>query len=240
VSEESGYAAGALLFDITFGTNARGLKLGAFTTVGPDGSTRILAAVMTLREDTASFTWAFETFLEIFKKMPTVFITDGDHAIAAAARKVFSCLHQLCIYHFSLTFAVNIAPALGGVHSDLYKRAQSSFWQIALNTDANSREDWSLEWGRLESVLESATTTTEKAIEAAREWLKKADERKKRWAYRFTWGSYGAGQNTTGVRSSAPHQPQPHSCSRTDRVPLPSPAPRPHSDARRSTRRSSW
>jgi hypothetical protein len=58
VCEKSGYVAGALLFDITFGTNALGLKLGAFTTVGPDGSTRVLGAVLTLREDAESFTWA--------------------------------------------------------------------------------------------------------------------------------------------------------------------------------------
>lgn len=211
MSEQSGYAAGALLFDITFGTNARGLKLGAFTTVGPDGSTRILAAVMTLREDTESFTWAFETFLEIFKKMPTVFITDGDFAIAAAARKVFTCLHQLCIYHFALTFAVNMSPALGGVNSALYKRALSLLWQITLNTDANACEDWSREWARLESVITSVTKTdaNEKAIETALEWLKKADERRRRWAYRFTWANYGAGQNTTGVSCSRPAPPIP-------------------------------
>ena len=202
----SGYAAAALLFDITFGTNAQGLKLGAFTTVGPDGSTRILAAVMTLREDTESFTWAFESFLEVFKKMPAVFITDGDLAIAAAARKVFSCLHQLCIYHFALTFAVNIAPALGGVHSSLFRSAQSLLWEITLNTNSYACEDWSSEWGRLEAIIGSVqvTTANEKAIATAIEWLKKADERKKRWAYRFTWASYGAGQNTTGVSRARP------------------------------------
>lgn len=213
VSEQFGSAAGALLFDITFGTNERGLKLGAFTTVGPDGSTRILAATMTLREDTESFTWAFEAFLEFFKKMPSVFLTDGDLAIAAAARKVFSCPHQLCIYHFSLTFAVNIAPALGGVNSDLYKSALSLFWQITLNTDANARDDWSDEWARLETVIKSVpvTAANEKAIETALEWLKKADERKERWAYRYTWAIYGAGQNTTGVSCSRPAPAKPPS-----------------------------
>ena len=205
VCEKSGYVAGALLFDITFGTNALGLKLGAFTTVGPDGSTRVLGAVLTLREDAESFTWAFEMFLEIFKKMPSVFITDGDHAIAVAARKVFTCWHQLCIYHFALTFAVNIAPALGGVRSDTYKTAASKFWAVAKQTDEHTRDDWDSEWDQLTSFVSSALTDeNESRIHTALEWLEKADKLKKQWAYRFTWAYYGAGQNTTGVSCPRP------------------------------------
>jgi hypothetical protein len=53
--------------------------------------------------------------------------------------------------------------------------------------------------------VESARTEpNEKAIETALEGLSKANERKERWAYRYTWGTYGAGQNTTGVSCSHP------------------------------------
>jgi hypothetical protein len=248
VGQRQGYAESALLFDITFGTNALGLKLGAFTTVGPDGSTRILGATMTLREDAVSFEWAFGAFLETFKYQPTVFLTDGDLAIAAAARAIFTCSHQLCIYHFSLTFGINLAPALGGVNAPAFRTAQSMFWDITLQTDEHTRDDWADEWHKLTSfVLTAAAESTPERIETARKWLEKADERKTRWAYRFTWGTFGAGQNTTGVsysgRSPSTCHSPPSSCSLTlQPVPAPSSAPLPSAlrGARRSTRRSSW
>ena len=219
VGERLGYADGALLFEITFGTNALGLKLGAFTTVGPDGSTRILCAMMTLREDAVSFEWAFGAFLDIFKYQPTVFLTDGDLAIAVAARAIFRCMHQLCIYHLGLTFGTNLAPALGGVNAPDFQTAQSMFWGITLQTDVHTRDDWDDEWCKLTSfVLTAAADATTERFETARKWLEKADERKDKWAYRFTWGTFGAGQNTTGVSCSpgrSPstcHSPPPPSC----------------------------
>jgi hypothetical protein len=206
--------------------------------------------MMTLREDTPSFEWAFDAFLEMFKYQPTVFLTDGDHAIAKAARTIFTGSHQLCIYHFGLTFGVNIAPALGGVNSSAFQTAQSMFWGIVLQTDVYTRDDWADEWRKLTTfVLTAAAESTPERLETARKWLEKADALKTKWAYRFTWGTFGAGQNTTGVSCSGggralhlPPLPSPLLLlADTHTLSLPPPSALPVlRGARRSTRRSSW
>ena len=120
--------------------------------------------------------------------------------MAAAVRDVFRSSHQLCIYHLGLTFAVSLAAALGGVGSGSCRTAATIFWKIARQTDVNTLNDFDFEWENLTDFVESmATETNEKAMSTARDWLEKTGARKKRWAYRYTWGTFSAGQNTSGV-----------------------------------------
>ncbi|KAG8463993.1 hypothetical protein KFE25_000161 [Diacronema lutheri] len=70
-----------IMFDTTWGTNRYNMKLGFFTTVGLNGETLILAAVIMMHETRSSFQWAFERFKECFKIPPAVIITDGDPGI---------------------------------------------------------------------------------------------------------------------------------------------------------------
>mmetsp|Transcript_17612 Transcript_17612/g.43805 ORF Transcript_17612/g.43805 Transcript_17612/m.43805 type:complete len:178 (-) Transcript_17612:811-1344(-) len=66
-SFESARAQCALQYDTTWGTNTWGMKLGCFTTVNPDGSTRILAGSIIMQETTATFEWTFSAFFRVFK-----------------------------------------------------------------------------------------------------------------------------------------------------------------------------
>lgn len=117
-----------VLFDMTWGTNIYGMKLGCFTTIGRDSRTIILAACIILREDLESFNWAFSRFAEVFKYAPEVIITDGDLAMALAIRLIFPAprtRHILCIYHLSLNFNTNMFPLFA---------SNTSAWHHVLNT----------------------------------------------------------------------------------------------------------
>ena len=54
-----------VLFDPTWGTNKEGYKLAMFTSVGSNGATEILAAVLLLHEYVEYFHWSFTCFTKV-------------------------------------------------------------------------------------------------------------------------------------------------------------------------------
>ena len=93
--------ANIVLFDTTHGTtNKYTLKFAAFCTVNKHGNTQVLACTLLDRETEEAFTWAFSEFLKPFRHPPKIIITDGDPAMAAGIRNVYSSIiHLLCTFH---------------------------------------------------------------------------------------------------------------------------------------------
>ena len=106
------------LFDTTHSTNQYDMRLGCFTTRNEDGRTILLAVSLVKNEDTRSFAWVFGKFKESFASEPDVLLTDGDPAMAAAAKSVFpGTRHLLCTWHISqnlLMHALKLFPPVGG------------------------------------------------------------------------------------------------------------------------------
>jgi hypothetical protein len=106
------------LFDTTHSTNQYDMRLGCFTTRNEDGRTILLAVSLVKNEDARSFAWVFGKFKESFASEPDVLLTDGDPAMAAAAKSVFpGTRHLLCTWHISqnlLTHALKLFPTVGG------------------------------------------------------------------------------------------------------------------------------
>ena len=106
------------LFDMTHSTNQYDMRLGCFTTTNEDGRTALLAVSLVKREDARSFSWVFEKFKESFATAPDVLVTDGDLAMAVAAKAVFpGSRHLLCTWHISQNLyehAVKLFRPAGG------------------------------------------------------------------------------------------------------------------------------
>jgi hypothetical protein len=197
-------AGNVVLYDTTWGTNAYGMKLGCFTTIGRDGQTIILAVTLLMHENDDSFVWAFEQFLKTFRVAPSVFITDGDPKMARAVAKVFPARtqHMLCIYHLSLNFHEHIKPLFPD--KEQFNRAVDLFWRIAKETDERSKTRFEDDWSELTTLASSSTIDNEEKVDAAVEWLGTLASRRQKWAARFTWSTQTLGAHSTQVRSAGP------------------------------------
>jgi hypothetical protein len=75
-----------VIFDTTHKSNIHDMYLGLFVTVNEFGKTETLGKGFCLYQDTDSFEWMFRTFQELTGVCPSVLMTDGDLAIAAAIK----------------------------------------------------------------------------------------------------------------------------------------------------------
>ena len=194
---------GVVLYDTTWGTNRYGMKLGCFTTVGRNGETIILAASLLMHETDDSFVWAFEQFRKAFRIPPSVFVTDGDPKMASAVSKIFpdSTKHMLCIYHLSLNFTEHIKPLFPD-QAD-FKVATDLFWKIAKETDAHSKERFQQDFDKLYTYVEEVNCTNETKYNSALKFLRSLEDRREKWASRFTWSNLTMGVHSTQVPLAA-------------------------------------
>ncbi|KAK9677951.1 hypothetical protein RND81_11G177800 [Saponaria officinalis] len=76
------------------------MPFSPFVGVNHHGSTIIFAAALISYEDTESFVWVFEKWIECMGRAPNLIITDQDKAMEAAIRRVFpGSKHRLCLWH---------------------------------------------------------------------------------------------------------------------------------------------
>ena len=115
-------------YDITFGTNRVGLKLGQGTCVDSEGHTRILFGSLLMRQNLDAFTWVNKHVLQAFRVPPAIIFTDSDDALAGAIRSVFrNIVHLLCTWHLSLNLSTNLQPATGKAQ---FSFIQKEWWRI--------------------------------------------------------------------------------------------------------------
>ncbi|KAK9741378.1 hypothetical protein RND81_03G101400 [Saponaria officinalis] len=76
------------------------MPFSPFVGVNHRGSTVIFAAALVSYEDTETFEWVFEKWIECMGRAPTVMLTDQCKAVEGGIRKVFpDTNHRLCLWH---------------------------------------------------------------------------------------------------------------------------------------------
>lgn len=109
-----------IIYDHTFGTNAYGLKLGAFVGIDNNRRAHVYGYSFVARESRETFQWLLRVWLSIFKKPPSVLLTDGDPHLSWAVADVFGALyeaiyHLLCIWHLAQNLFKHVAHCFSAV-----------------------------------------------------------------------------------------------------------------------------
>src|SRR5688572_15504556 len=106
-----------VVFDNTYKTNRFEMPFGIFTGVNNYGQSTCFAGALISSESTESFTWLFDSFLELANNhAPQVLLTDNDSAMALAFTKTFEPFgtkHRLCLWHLLKNVMINLTSKLG-------------------------------------------------------------------------------------------------------------------------------
>ncbi|KAL2499469.1 Protein FAR1-RELATED SEQUENCE 5 [Abeliophyllum distichum] len=88
-------------FDTTYPTNKYDMPFAPFVGVNHHGQSTLLGCGLVSNEDTETFVWLFQTWLEcMHNKAPNGIITDQDRAMKNAIRIVFPhSKHRWCLWH---------------------------------------------------------------------------------------------------------------------------------------------
>ncbi|XP_042952303.1 protein FAR1-RELATED SEQUENCE 5-like [Carya illinoinensis] len=95
------YFGDVVTFDTTYLTNRYGMPFAPFVGVNHHGQSILLGAGLISSEDTETFVWLFETWLQCMDGIaPKAIITDQDRAMKNAIALVFpNTRHRFCLWH---------------------------------------------------------------------------------------------------------------------------------------------
>ncbi|KAF5473666.1 hypothetical protein F2P56_010265 [Juglans regia] len=95
------YFGDIVTFDTTYLTNRYGMSFAPFVGVNHHGQSILLRAGLISSEDTETFTWLFQTWLQCMDGIaPMAIITDQDRATKNTIATVFpETRHRLCLWH---------------------------------------------------------------------------------------------------------------------------------------------
>ncbi|XP_035541487.1 protein FAR1-RELATED SEQUENCE 5-like [Juglans regia] len=95
------YFGDVVTFDTTYLTNRYGMPFAPFVGVNHHGQSILLGAGLISSEDTETFVWLFQTWLQCMDGIaPKAIITDQDRAMKNAIAIVFpESRHRLCLWH---------------------------------------------------------------------------------------------------------------------------------------------
>jgi len=95
------YFGEVVTFYTTYLTNKYDMPFAPFVGVNHHGQSVLLGCALLLKEDTKSFTWLFQTWLECMHGCaPNAIITDQDRAMKNAIEAVFpKTRHRWCLWH---------------------------------------------------------------------------------------------------------------------------------------------
>ncbi|XP_042944603.1 protein FAR1-RELATED SEQUENCE 5-like [Carya illinoinensis] len=95
------YFDDVVTFDTTYLTNRYGMPFAPFIGVNHHGQSILLGAGLISNEDTETFTWLFQTWLQCMDGIaPKAIITDQDRAMKNAIALVFpETRHRFCLWH---------------------------------------------------------------------------------------------------------------------------------------------
>ncbi|XP_035540049.1 protein FAR1-RELATED SEQUENCE 5-like [Juglans regia] len=95
------YFGDVVTFDTTYLTNRYGMPFAPFVGVNHHGQSILLGAGLISSEDTETFTWLFQTWLQCMDGIPPkAIITDQDRAMKNAIAIVFpESRHRFCLWH---------------------------------------------------------------------------------------------------------------------------------------------
>ena len=187
-----------VLFDPTHSTNKYRLKLAPFTTVSPSGQTVMLAFILHVSEDAATFEWGFRCFAETFNVPPNAVFTDRDQAIASALLALSDVWPETrvfwCVYHLSQNLYTHIHPLFAG-NNDGWRGVHDAWWRIAKETDTESVATFDTEFDALVTLLRN--TGKGPTLEQQIEWLDVMRRNASKWAARYVWSTCTYGIHST-------------------------------------------
>ncbi|XP_040996125.1 protein FAR-RED IMPAIRED RESPONSE 1-like [Juglans microcarpa x Juglans regia] len=95
------YFGEVVTFDTTYLTNRYGMPFAPFVGVNHHGQSILLGAGLISNEDTETFTWLFQSWLNCMDgEAPKAIITDQDRAMKNAIALVFpNTRHRFCLWH---------------------------------------------------------------------------------------------------------------------------------------------
>ncbi|KAG7977425.1 hypothetical protein I3843_05G031100 [Carya illinoinensis] len=131
-------------FDTTYLTNRYGMPFAPFVGVNHHGQSILLGAGLLSSEDTSTFVWLFQAWLECMDgRAPKAIITDQDQAMKSAIALVFpDTRHRYCLWHI-----MRKLPEKLGSHAAFNFGLKTSI-QSALY-DSHTCAEFELKWGQL-------------------------------------------------------------------------------------------
>ncbi|KAF5464364.1 hypothetical protein F2P56_014444 [Juglans regia] len=95
------YFGDVATFDTTYLTNRYGMPFAPFVSVNHHGQSILLGAGLISSEDTETFVWLFQTWLQCMDGIaPKAIITDQDRAMKNAIAIIFpNSRHRFCLWH---------------------------------------------------------------------------------------------------------------------------------------------
>ncbi|XP_042950403.1 protein FAR1-RELATED SEQUENCE 5-like [Carya illinoinensis] len=176
------YFGDVVTFDTTYLTNRYGMPFAPFVGVNHHGQSILLGAGLISSEDTETFTWLFETWLNCMDgNAPNAIITDQDRAMKNAIAVVFpNSRHRFCLWHI-----LKKVPEKLGSHN-AYKTGLKSHL-LKCVYDSQTIEEFEKCW----DVLNMTYNLQENA------WLQSLYTERTYWVPVFLKKIFWAGMSTT-------------------------------------------
>ncbi|XP_035546682.1 protein FAR1-RELATED SEQUENCE 5-like [Juglans regia] len=176
------YFGDVITFDTTYLTNRYGMPFAPFVGVNHHGQSILLGAGLISSEDTSTFVWLFEAWLECMNgRAPAAIITDQGRAMKNAIQIVFpNARHRYCLWHI-----MRKLPEKLGSHS-AYNAGLKTAIQSAVY-DTQTCEQFEEKWVQLIHKYD--------LIDNA--WLQGLYTERSFWVPVYLKGVFSAGMSTT-------------------------------------------
>ncbi|XP_042940562.1 protein FAR1-RELATED SEQUENCE 5-like [Carya illinoinensis] len=176
------YFGDVVTFDTTYLTNRYGMPFAPFVGVNHHGQSILLGAGLLSSEDTTTFVWLFQMWLDCMNgRAPCSIITDQDRAMKSAIAIVFpNTRHRFCLWHI-----LRKLPEKLGSHA-MFNAGLKTDIQTTLY-DSQTIHEFEESWGEL----------LEKYDLVGNKWLQALYEERSFWIPVYLKGEFWAGMSTT-------------------------------------------
>ncbi|KAF5447271.1 hypothetical protein F2P56_032838 [Juglans regia] len=171
-----------ITFDTTYLTNRYGMPFAPFVGVNHHGQSILLGAGLISSENTSTFVWLFQAWLECMNgQAPKAIITDQDRTMKSAIAMVFpETRHRYCLWHI-----MRKLPEKLGSHSQFNAGLKTDI-QTTLY-DSHTCEEFDAKWGELIQKYDLGDNT----------WLEGLYTERSFWVPAYLKDVFWAGTSTT-------------------------------------------
>ncbi|XP_042432680.1 protein FAR1-RELATED SEQUENCE 5-like [Zingiber officinale] len=175
------YFCDVVTFDTTYLTNSYDMPFAPFVGVNHHGQSILLGCGLISSEDSATFTWLFNSWLTCMHgSAPKAIIMDQCHAMAIAIEKIFpNSHHRLCLWHIMKKLSAKLG---GHVHYKMIKKQLKTIVYNSLTVD-ECDENW------LKMIEEFKLENND--------WLKSLYKERNRWIPVYVKDHFWVGMSTT-------------------------------------------
>ncbi|XP_042980095.1 protein FAR1-RELATED SEQUENCE 5-like [Carya illinoinensis] len=176
------YFGDVITFDTTYLTNRYGMPFAPFVGVNHHGQSILLGAGLLSSEDTSTFVWLFEAWLECMNgRAPKAIITDQDRAMKGVVAMVFpNTRHRYCLWHI-----MRKLPEKLGSHAAFNAGLKTAI-QSALY-DSQTCAEFEMKWGQFIQKYDLSDNA----------WLTGLYNERSLWVPAYLKGVFWAGMSTT-------------------------------------------